>query len=49
MFRDVRPGKYMLVAVISQNLKLNIKPQFIEIEVVKDTLELKQEFKVILK
>ncbi|XP_073846910.1 BOS complex subunit NOMO1 [Musca autumnalis] len=46
IFKDVRPGKYILLPVVNQNLKLNIKPQFIEIEVTKDTLELKQEFKI---
>uniref|UniRef100_A0A1I8P9T7 Uncharacterized protein n=1 Tax=Stomoxys calcitrans TaxID=35570 RepID=A0A1I8P9T7_STOCA len=45
-FKDVRPGQYLLLPVIKENLKLNIKPQFIEIEVAKDTLEVKQEFKI---
>lgn len=47
VFKDVAPGKYILVAVIeNQQLKLHLKPQFIEIEVTKDTLEVKQDFKV---
>lgn len=47
MFKNVAPGNYIVLPVVEdKNLKLNIKPTYIEIDVSKDTLELKQEFKV---
>lgn len=50
MFKDVAPGKYLVQPVIEDaNLKLNLKPLHVEFEVSKDTLELKQEFKVIFR
>ncbi|XP_037806590.1 nodal modulator 1 isoform X2 [Lucilia sericata] len=47
IFKDVAPGKYLLQPVIEDvNLKLNLKPSYVEFEVTKDTLDLKQEFKI---
>lgn len=46
-FKDVPTGKYLLQAVNeNQNLKLHLTPKFLEIEVSKDTLQLKEEFKI---
>lgn len=48
IFKNVAPGKYLVQPVIEDSkLKLNIKPSYFEFEVTKDTLELKEEFKVI--
>lgn len=46
-FKDVPTGKYLIQAINeNQNLKLHLTPKFLEIEVGKDTLQLKEEFKI---
>lgn len=46
-FKDVPTGKYLLQAVNeNSNLKLHLTPKFVEVEVGKDTLQLKEEFKI---
>lgn len=46
-FKDVSPGKYLVQTVVeNKNLKLHISPEFLEFEVGKDTLALKDAFKV---
>ncbi|XP_034651028.1 nodal modulator 3 [Drosophila subobscura] len=46
-FRDVPSGKYLLQAINENSkLKLHLSPEFLELEVGKDTLQLKEEFKI---
>jgi len=46
-FKDVPTGKYLLQAVNeNSNLKLHLTPKFVEVEVGKDTFQLKEEFKI---
>ncbi|XP_034104568.1 nodal modulator 3 [Drosophila albomicans] len=46
-FKNVPTGKYLLQAVNeNKNLKLHLTPKFLEVEVGKDTLQLKDEFKI---
>ncbi|EDW08984.1 nodal modulator 3 [Drosophila mojavensis] len=46
-FKDVPTGKYLLQAVNeNQNLKLHLTPSFLEVDLGKDTLQIKEEFKI---
>ncbi|EDW61622.1 BOS complex subunit NOMO1 [Drosophila virilis] len=46
-FKDVPTGKYLLQAVNeNQNLKLHLTPKFLEVELGKDTLQLKEQFSI---
>ncbi|EDW02305.1 GH19965 [Drosophila grimshawi] len=46
-FKDVPTGKYFLLAINeNQSLKLHMTPTFLEVEVGKDTLQLKEEFRI---
>ncbi|KAH8306904.1 hypothetical protein KR044_000535 [Drosophila immigrans] len=46
-FKNVPTGKYLLQAVNeNKNLKLHLTPKYLEVEVGKDTLQLKEEFKI---
>ncbi|XP_030379787.1 nodal modulator 3 [Scaptodrosophila lebanonensis] len=46
-FKNVPMGKYLLQAVNeNSNLKLHLSPEYIEVEVGKDTLELKEQFRI---
>ncbi|EDW32208.1 GL10556 [Drosophila persimilis] len=46
-FKNVPSGKYLLQAINENTkLKLHLNPDFLEVEVGKDTLQLKEEFKI---
>ncbi|KAH8252554.1 hypothetical protein KR032_000575 [Drosophila birchii] len=46
-FKNVPSGKYLLIAInLDAKLKLHLSPDFLELEVGKDTLQLKEEFKI---
>ncbi|KAH8331796.1 hypothetical protein KR074_012191 [Drosophila pseudoananassae] len=47
IFKNVPSGKYLLKAInLDSKLKLHLSPEFLELEVGKDTLLLKDEFKI---
>ncbi|KAH8269451.1 hypothetical protein KR018_003390 [Drosophila ironensis] len=47
IFKNVPSGKYLVKAVnLDAKLKLHLSPEFLELEVGKDTLQLKDEFKI---